>query len=179
MTSLFLRAVASLRSAAAALLGGPRDPNSRSHVSKCADSRILLCKFQIPTFRVSKAPLPEVRGGTQIPDPMFPSVQIPGYSSANSRFRVSEFPAPQPHVGPSRREHPKFQIPSFRVCSFLGPFTGPRRRGPKFQIPSFRVSGDPSRVRAGGRHQIPDSEFPSFRGPSQLPRAHLTYTLHV
>ena len=161
MTSLFLRAVASLRSAAAALLGGPRDPNSRSHVSKCADSRILLCKFQIPTFRVSKAPLPEVRGGTQIPDPMFPSVQIPGYSSANSRFRVSEFPVPQPHVGPSRREHPKFQIPSFRVCSFLGPFTGPRRRGPKFQIPSFRVSGG----HAGG--------------PLQLPRAHLTYTLHV
>ena len=123
--------------------------------------------FQIPCFLVGRFQ----DTPPQIPDSKIPSVQIPGYSWANSRFRVSEFPAPQPHVGPSRREHPKFQIPSFRVCSFLGPFTGPRRRGPKFQIPSFRVSGDPSRVRAGG---TPNSRF----RVSEFPGALYSY-LHV
>ena len=51
-------------------------------------------KFQIPSFRVSGAPPWVCTEGRQNPDSMFPSVQTPGYSSANSRFRVSEFPGP-------------------------------------------------------------------------------------
>jgi hypothetical protein len=139
-------------------------PKTRFHVSKCADSRILLCKFQIPSFRVSKAPL-WVRGGTPI-----------------SKFLVSWW-------ADSRILLRKFQIPRFRVCrfqdipgqipdsvfpSFRGPLLGPspkehlRSTTPKFQIPSFRVSEVPSSVQGRGTPkspQIPDSEFPSFRGP--------------
>jgi len=122
---------------------------------------------------------------------------------------VSEFPSFQgPSVGP-RKDHAfqfpklflhsrctdswillrKFQIPRFRVCrfqdipgqipdsvfpSFRGPLLGPsprehlRSTTPKFQIPSFRVSEVPSSVQGRGTPkspQIPDSEFPSFRGP--------------
>ena len=159
MTSLFLRAVASLRSAAAALLGGPRDPNSRSHVSKCADSRILLCKFQIPSFRVSKIPRPLCRSaeGTQFPNSLFPRGQIPGYSSANSRFQDSEC-ADSWNILPG-----KFQIPSFRVSE--APSWVRAQGTPKFQIPSFRVSEAPSTDVLSQRDtHIPDSEFPSFRG---------------
>jgi hypothetical protein len=87
-------------------------PKSRFHVSKCADSRILLCKFQIPSFRVSWAPPWEVRRG------------IP-----KSRFHVSSW-------ADSRILLCKFQIPRFRVCRFQ-------------DTPGH----------------IPDSEFPSFRGP--------------
>ena len=120
---------------------GPRwDPNSRSHVSKCADSRILLCKFQIPCFRVSGPSASrgsEPEGAPKIPDSEFPSLQFPG------TLHGSEAEGPQ--------------IPDSEFPSFRGPLAGPSRRDTKFQIPSFRVSG----------------------GPLQLPRAHLTYTLHV
>ena len=121
---------------------GPRwDPNSRSHVSKCADSRILLCKFQIPCFRVSGPSASrgsEPEGAPKIPDSEFPSLQFPG------TLHGSEAEGPQ---------IPDSEFPSFRGA----PLAGPSRRDTKFQIPSFRVSG----------------------GPLQLPRAHLTYTLHV
>jgi hypothetical protein len=179
------------------------EPNSRFHVSKCTDSPgdthqipvsefpsfrgpsvgpqrdpkkqipcFQVCRFQdtplqipvIPSFRVSKAPL-WVRGGTPI-----------------SKFLVSWW-------ADSRILLRKFQIPRFRVCrfqdipgqipdsvfpSFRGPLLGPsprehlRSTTPKFQIPSFRVSEVPSSVQGRGTPkspQIPDSEFPSFRGP--------------
>ena len=154
-------------------------PKSRFHVSKCADSRILLCKFQIPSFRVSKIPRPLCRSaeGTQFPNSLFPRGQIPGYSSANSRFQDSE--CADSWILPG-----KFQIPSFQVSEAHSRVPSPRV--PKFQFPSFRVSEAeaPSWVRSGGSHklrvsefprpplgpsprdpQIPDSEFPSFRGP--------------
>ena len=153
-------------------------------------------KFQIPCFqvcrfsrghssaksrfRVSEFPAP-LRGsaeGPQNPDSMFPSVQIPGYSSANSRFRVSEFPRFQgPSVGPrSRGGTPiskflvsswadsrillrKFQIPRFRVCRFLEHTPG---QIPDSEFPSFR---GPLLGPSPRDPQIPDSEFPSFRGP--------------
>ena len=147
-------------------------PKSRFHVSKCADSRILLCKFQIPSFRVSGAPPWEVRRG------------IP-----KSRFHVSSW-------ADSRILLCKFQIPRFRVCrfqdtpghipdsefpSFRGPLLGPSPRdGPQIpdsEFPSFRGPLLPLRSKAGDS-QIPDSEFPSFRGPllgrsktdAQIPR---------
>ena len=84
----------------------------------------------------------------QIPDSKIPSVQIPGYSWANSRFRVSEFPRPPLGSKPKGADL--------------------RSTIPKFQIPSFRVSEVPSSVQGRGTPespQIPDSEFPSFRGP--------------
>ena len=155
-------------------------PKSRFHVSKCADSRILLCKFQIPSFRVSGAP-PWVRRG--IPKSRFhvsswaDSRQIPGYSSANSRFQDSEcadsrillgiFQIPSFRVSeaPSwvraQGTAPKFQIPSFRVSEAPSCLFGPRQRRegtPKFQIPSFRVSEDPSWVAARGTHKFPESK---------------------
>jgi hypothetical protein len=153
-------------------------------------------KFQIPCFQVytdspgdsansrfraSEFPGP-LRGsaeGPQNPDSMFPSVQIPGYSSANSSFQDSE-------CADSRILLGKFQIPSFRVSEYP---SWVRARGtPKFQIPSFRVSEAPSLVQGRGTPKfqipsfqdfealllgpsqraalIPDSEFPSFRGAS-------------
>ena len=45
---------------------------------------------EFPSFRVSYGSAE----GPQHPDSKFPNVQIPGYTSANSRFRVSEFPRP-------------------------------------------------------------------------------------
>jgi hypothetical protein len=166
---------------------GPQKPDS-----KCADSRILLCKFQIPSFRVSKAPL-WVRGGTpiskflvswwadsrilirkfQIPRFRDPSVQIPGYSLANSRFRVSEFPRPplgsKPKGAPitPKEHHP--QIPDSEFPSFRGPLFGPRQREHS-QIPpnsKFRVSEFPSRplLALGSQQEYSkrDSQIPSFR----------------
>jgi hypothetical protein len=137
-------------------------PKTRFHVSKCADSRILLCKFQIPSFRVSKAFL-WVRARTMLSRFLeysyIPGVQIPGYSSANSRFqdsecadsrilsansrfRVSEFP--RPPLGSGLEVHPNSR---FRVIPTF-PRSTPLRLGPRPRDP-----------------QIPDSEFPSFRGP--------------
>ena len=112
-------------------------PTSRFHVSKCADSRILLCKFQITSFRVSEAPSWVRSGGT-------PKFQIPS-------FRVSE-------EHPSwvlAQGTPKFQIPSFRVSEAPSSVQG--RWNPKFQIPSFRVSEDPSWVAGRSKRdpQIP------------------------
>jgi hypothetical protein len=160
-------------------------------------------------FRVSEFPGP-LRGsaeGPQSPDSMFRSVQTPGYSSANSRFRVSEFPGPPPWVrrgppqgGPQNPVIPrflmgrfqdlllcKFQIPRFRVCrfqdtpghipdsefpSFRGPLLGPRQRDisqiPDSEFPSFRGPLLGPSPRDGP--PIPDSEFPSFRGPLFGPR---------
>jgi hypothetical protein len=176
-------------------------------------------KYEIANsrFRVSEFPGP-LRGsaeGRQNPDSMFLSVQTPGYSSANSRFRVSEFPGPLRGSREVRRGIPKsrfhvsswadsrillckFQIPRFRVCrfqdtpghipdsefpSFRGPLLGPSPRdGPQIpdsEFPSFRGPLLPLRSKAEERDsQIPDSEFPSFRGPllgrsktdAQIPR---------
>ena len=65
--------------------------------------------FQIPCFLVGRfqdTPRP------QIPDSKIPRcVQIPGYSRANSRFRVSEASSCRVQA----RGTLKFQIPSFRV----------------------------------------------------------------
>ena len=107
---------------------------------------------------------------------MFPSVQTPGYSSANSRFRVSEFPGPLRGSREVRRGIPKsrfhvsswadsrillckFQIPRFRVCRFQDT----PGHIPDSEFPSFRGPLLGPSPRDGP--QIPDSEFPSFRGP--------------
>ena len=153
-------------------------PKSRFHVSKCADSKILLCKFQIPSFRVSKIPRPLCRSaeGTQFPNSLFPRGQIPGYSSANSRFQDSEcadswillgkFQIPSflvseaPSRVPSPRV-PKFQFPSFRVSEAPSSLLGPVWR--VTQIPSFRVSEAPSWVRALKAQGTPKFQIPSFR----------------
>ena len=125
------------------------------------------------------------------PDSMFPRVQIPGYSSAKSRFQVYKradsrihyilckfhipsFRGPYMYaVGP--RRDPKFQIPCFLVCRFQDT---PQLLCKTFHIPSFRVSEALSWVRAGGTHKF---QIPSFRlfpapplgsepdGPSQKP----------
>ena len=150
-------------------------------------------KFQIPCFLVGRFQ----DTPPQIPDSKIPSVQIPGYSRANSRFRVSKIPRP---LGRSAEgtQFPnsllffawadsrillcsansrfqdsecadswilpgKFQIPSFRVSE--GPSWVRAQGTPTFQIPSFRVSEAPYRVPSPRVPQIPDTEFPSFRGP--------------
>ena len=140
-------------------------------------------KYEIANsrFRVSEFPGP-LRGsaeGRQNLDSMFPSVQTPGYSSANSRFRVSEFPGPLRGSREVRRGIPKsrfhvsswadsrillckFQIPRFRVCRFQDT----PGHIPDSEFPSFRGPLLPLRSKAEERDsQIPDSEFPSFRGP--------------
>ena len=113
-------------------------------------------KIQIPCFQVCR-------------------FQIPGYSSANSRFQVSEFPRfERPLCGVRGSGTPiskflvsswadsrillrKFQIPRFRVrADSWNTVPG------KFQIPSFR---GPLLGPVWRDTQIPDSEFPSFRGP--------------
>jgi hypothetical protein len=124
-------------------------PTSRFHVSKCADSKILLYKSQIPSFRVSEAPSWVRSGGT-------PKFQI-------TSFRVFE-------EHPSwvlAQGTPKFQIPSFRVSEAPSSVQG--RWNPNFQIPSFRFSKDPSWVatQQEGPTQIPRSKFPSV-----IPSAH-------
>ena len=142
-------------------------------------------KYEIANsrFRVSEFPGP-LRGsaeGRQNPDSMFPSVQTPGYSSANSRFRVSEFPGPLRGSREVRRRaegsqnpdsmFPHGQIPGYSSANSRfqdSECADSRILLGIFQIPSFRVSEAPSWVRAQGARdgpQIPDFEFPSFRGP--------------
>ena len=126
-------------------------PKTRFHVSKCADSRILLCKFQIPSFRVSKAPL-WVRGGTPI------SKFLVSWW-ADSRILLRKFQIPRFRVCRFQDTLCKFQIPSFRVSE--APSWVRSGGTPKFQIPSFRVSEEhPSWVLAQG---TPKFQFPSFR----------------
>ena len=128
-------------------------------------------KFQIPCFQVCRFSR--------------------GYSSAKSRFRFSEFPGPLrgdpkiqiPCFQVCRFQDTPLQIPDSEFPSFQdskGPSVGPRSRGGtpiskflvsswadsrillrKFQIPRFRVC----RFLEHTPGQIPDSEFPSFRGP--------------
>jgi hypothetical protein len=156
-------------------------PKSRFHVSKCADSRILLCKFQIPSFRVSGAP-PWEQGGPQrdpkiqipcflmgrfqdtplqIPDSKIPSVQIPGYSWAYSRFRVSEFP--RPPLG----SEPKGRPPNsrFRVSEFPRPPLASSVQGRGEGLPNsrFRVSEFPRTPLGSQQDGRTNSQIPSFR----------------
>jgi len=133
-------------------------------------SRILLCNFHIPSYSKFPGPLRGSAEGPQTPDSMFPSVQIPGNSSENSTFRVSEFPrhlrcgsAEGPQIPVSK--FPSVQIPLSRILLCK-----------KFHIPSFRVSeaGGPLLGPSRRDPQIPDSEFPSLRrpllGPSRMDR---------
>jgi hypothetical protein len=134
-------------------------------------------KYEIANsrFRVSEFPGP-LRGsaeGRQNPDSMFPSVQTPGYSSANSRFRVSEFPGPLRGRSAEGSQNPDSMFPHGQIPGYSSAnsrFQDSECADSRillgiFQIPSFRVSEAPSWVRAQGTAQIPDSEFPSFRGP--------------
>ena len=114
-------------------------------------------RFRVSEYSEFPRPLRGSAEGPQHPDSMFPSVQIPGYSSANSRFRVSEFP--RPLCGSA--EGPQFpnslfpggQIPGYSSansrfqdseCADSRIFLG------KFQIPCFRVSEAPYWVQAQG-----------------------------
>ena len=124
-------------------------------------------KFKIPSFRVSGA----LRGsaeGRQNPDSMFPSVQTPGYSSANSRFRVSEFPGPLRGSAEGSQNpdsmFPHGQIPGYSSANSRfqdSECADSRILLGIFQIPSFRVSEAPSWVRAQGT--APKFQIPSFR----------------
>ena len=114
-------------------------PKSRFHVSKCADSRILLCKFQIPSFRVSEAPSWVRSGGTQIPDSEFPSFRGPllGPSPRDPQIPDSEFPSFRgPLFGPRQMES---QIPDSEFPSFRGPLLGRRtqQEGPTNSLIKF------------------------------------------
>ena len=119
--------------------------------------------------------------GPQNSDSMFPSVQIPGYSSANSRFRVSEFPRPlcESAEGPQfpNSLFPREQIPGYSSANSR--FQDSERVDSrillgKFQIPSFRVSEAPSWVLGSKARGTPKLQIPSFQdfealllGPSQ------------
>ena len=114
--------------------------------------------FQIPCYS-SRGQIPGYSCAPQIPDSKIQSVQIPGYSRANSRFRVSKFPRPtlgfraqgspnssfrvsefpRPPLGSGLEGHTNSEFPSFR-----GPLLVRAQGTPKFQIPSFRVSEAPS-----------------------------------
>ena len=133
------------------------NPNSRFHVSKCADSPwdtpLQNPVSDFPSFR---GPSVGLQRDPKIQIPCFQVCRfqdIPLHIPDKTRFRVSEFPRFQgPSVGP--RRDPNFQIP----CFLVGRFQDIRLR--KFQIPRFRVCRF---LDTPG--QIPDSEFPSFRGP--------------
>ena len=135
-------------------------------------------KLPISRFRVSEFPGP-LRGsaeGRQNLDSMFPSVQTPGYSSANSRFRVSEFPGPLRGRSAEGSQNPDSMFPHGQIPGYSSAnsrFQDSECADSRillgiFQIPSFRVSEAPSWVEPWSPRdgpQIPDSEFPSFRGP--------------
>ena len=113
--------------------------------------------FQIPRFHVCRFQ----DTPPQLPDSKIPGVQIPGYCSANSRFRVSEFP--RPPLGSAVWRYT--QIPDSEFPSLRGPILGPSPMDPQIpdsEFPSFRGP-------LFGLRQmdflIPDSVFPSFRGP--------------
>ena len=155
---------------------GPRSrggtPISKFLVSSWADSRILLRKFQIPRFRVCRF-LEHTPG--QIPDSEFPSFRGPllGPSPRDPQIPDSEFPSFRGPLlqGPSPRDP---QIPDSEFPSFRGPLYGrPQSEGHPYS--RFRVSEFPRPPLAGSKPlsypypsprdpQIPDSEFPSFRG---------------
>ena len=164
---------------------GYSSANSRFRVSEFPRFKRPLCgsaepwrdpNFQIPCFlmgRFQDTP-------PQIPDSKIPSVQIPGYSRANSRFRVSKFPRPtlgfraqgspnssfrvsefprqRPPLGSGLEGHTNSEFPSFR-----GPLLVRAQGTPKFQIPSFRVSEAPS-IRTSSARGTPIFQIPSFRG---------------
>ena len=128
---------------------GYSSANSRFRVSEFPRFKRPLCgsaepwrdpNFQIPCFLMGRFQ----DTPPQIPDSKIPSVQIPGtYSRANSRFRVSEFPRPPLGSEPKGPPNSRFRVSEFP----RPPLAGPSQRDP----------------------QIPDSEFPSFRGPLSGP----------
>ena len=120
---------------------GYSSANSRFQDSECADSRILLGIFQIPSFRVSEAPSWVRAQGTA------PKFQIPS-------FRVSE--APSCLFGPrQRRGTPKFQIPSFRVSEDPSWVALAANEGPT----NFRVSIPRAYQRREHRFQDTERSF--------------------
>ena len=133
----------------------------RVHLRKAVDPR----STRAGRSRGGMSGNPEREGGgggqpcstePQIPDSMFPSVQIPRYSSANSRFRVSEFPRFQgPSVGP--RREPNFQIP----CFLVGRFQDTPPKIPDSKIPSVQI---PGYSRANSRFRV--SKIPRPLGRS-------------
>ena len=135
-------------------------PKSRFHVSKCADSRIFLCKFQIigdkTRFRVSEFPRfqgPSV-GPRRDPNFQIPCFLVGRFQDIHSRFQDSE--CADSWILPG-----EIQIPSFRVSE--APSWVRAQGTPNFQFPSFRVSEAPSTDVFSQRDtHIPDSEFPSF-----------------
>ena len=154
-------------------------PNSRFHVSKCADSPgdtpLLNPDSEFPSFR------PPSVGPQRDPKIQIPCFQVCRFQDTPLQIPDSEFPSFQdskgPSVGPrSRGGTPiskflvsswadprillrKFQIPRFRVCRFLEHTPG---QIPDSEFPSFR---GPLLGPSPRDPQIPDSEFPSFRGP--------------
>jgi hypothetical protein len=157
-------------------------PNSRFHVSKCTDSpgdthQIPVSEF--PSFRG-----PSV-GPQRDPKNQIPCFQVCRFQDTPLQIPDSEFPSFQgPSVGP--RRDPNFQIPCFLVGRFQDtPPQIPDSKIPSVQIPGyswansrFRVSEFPrpplgSKPKGAPKEhhpQIPDSEFPSFRGSLFGPR---------
>ena len=129
-------------------------------------------KFQIPSFRVSGAPPWVCRG--------MPKSRFHVSKCVDSRILLCKFQIPSFRVSgappwvrrgiPKSRFHVsswadsrillcKFQIPRFRVCRFQDT----PGHIPDSEFPSFRGPLLGPSPRDGP--QIPDSEFPSFRGP--------------
>ena len=98
--------------------------------------------------------------GPQFPNSLFPHGQIPGYSSANSRFQDSEC-ADSWNILPG-----KFQIPSFRVSEAPSTDVLSQR---DTHIPDSEFQRPPlagSKPEGPSNSRFPVSEFlPSFRGP--------------
>ena len=138
-------------------------------------------------FRVSE--FPSFRGpfvGPQRdPNIQIPCFQVCRFQDTPLQIPDSEFPSFQgPSVGP--RRDPNFQIPCFLVGRFQDtPPQIPDSKIPSVQIPGyswansrFRVSEFPrpplgSKPKGAPKEhhpQIPDSEFPSFRGSLFGPR---------
>ena len=104
--------------------------------------------FQIPRFHVCRFQ----DTPPQLPDSKIPGVQIPGYCSANSRFRVSEFP--RPPLGSGLEVHPNSR---FRVSESPRTHLGSEPNGPpdsRFRVSEF--PRPPLRSQADG---LPNSRF--------------------
>ena len=132
-------------------------PNSRFHVSKCADSPgdtpLLNPDSEFPSFR------PPSVGPQRDPKIQIPCFQVCRFQDTPLQIPDSEFPSFQDSKGPSvgPRSRGGTPISKFLVSSWADSRILLR----KFQIPRFRVC----RFLEHTPGQIPDSEFPSFRGP--------------
>ena len=90
------------------------DPKIQIPCFQCADSRILHSansRFRVSEFPRFERPLCGSAEGPQFPNSLFPRGQIPGDSSANSRFQDSEYDVQIP--GTYSRANSRFRVSEF------------------------------------------------------------------